>query len=55
LIRLDSFALVVNNIEFTFITTVLPEEEVWYKVTILCDTVADNIQLFLDGMQTCRL
>jgi hypothetical protein len=51
LIRLDSFALVVNNNEFTFITTVLPEEDVWYKVTILCDTVTDNIQLFLDGMQ----
>ena len=51
LIRLDSFALVVNNNEFTIITTVLPEEEVWYKVTIICDTVTDNIQLFLDGVQ----
>lgn len=51
LISLDSFALVVNNNEFTYITAVIPEEDVWYKATILCDTVTDNIQLYLDGIQ----
>lgn len=47
----NTFAYLVNNNEMTPVTEVMPEEEVWYKVTIIYDTVSTNIQFWLDGIQ----